>query len=45
MSEPAPEKPVLINPCLKSGRRWLHHLTTGPFSAPVTLYILTAGAD
>ena len=28
----------------ESGRQWLHHLTTEPFFASVTLYILTAGA-
>jgi hypothetical protein len=28
----------------ESGRQWLRHLTTEPFFASVTLYILTAGA-
>ena len=28
----------------ESGRQWLRHLTTQPFFASVTLYILTAGA-
>jgi ubiquinone/menaquinone biosynthesis C-methylase UbiE len=28
----------------ESARQWLHHLTTQPFFASVTLYILTAGA-
>jgi hypothetical protein len=28
----------------ESARKWLRHLTTQPFFAAVTLYILTAGA-